>query len=628
MAITPKEVTLQDVFSNTKYYVDFYQREYKWNDKQEYKPISSLIEDIFFRFDLNYKSSDPVTQDTVDKYSFYYLNSYMINRVDGKTYIVDGQQRLTTLTIISIMLCKIASELDANSGIIKYLEGKICSNDMLGNYTFWMGFDDRELALSNIMNKSVQEIKELDKTDATISQKNIYEAAPIVYHLLKERLNNLHVFGLFMLYFYSRITMVQLDVIEAKDVAMTFEVINDRGVPLRAYEILKGKLVGSLDKADQSTYADKWDKCINPLMDMDGKTDETDDFFEWYFQSKYANNYNEHKALGKQYHKSIFVEPFAKRIGFKDVNDRTHISKIKKFIDEDLEFFSKLYVRMHENKRSEDKGVYFWFCYANGQNTSIHNLMLSAISYNDPKLNEKYELVSKEFDRLYTVLMLTNSYDSSGFVPQMADLALKIRNADSLELISNSFRETIKTVIKNKKNKENVDDIFASNLYENAGYSLGNGFLRYFFGRIDHYLADEMSLPTVTYHGLIRQTQGNTIYHIEHILGRNEENKSWFESEDEFEDQRNQLAGLTLLKGPDNQSSGNEKYADKLSTYMAVGSIWVKTLCEDFSHSNTGLKLFCEKHDIEFKTYEKYDKDALKDRFAILMKLIKLIWGD
>ena len=33
MAITPKEVTLQDVFSNTKYYVDFYQREYKWNDK-------------------------------------------------------------------------------------------------------------------------------------------------------------------------------------------------------------------------------------------------------------------------------------------------------------------------------------------------------------------------------------------------------------------------------------------------------------------------------------------------------------------------------------------------------------------------------------------------------------------
>ena len=628
MAITPKEVSIQEIFSNTKYYVDFYQREYKWNDKQEYKPISSLIEDIFFRFELNYKSSDPVTQDTVDKYSFYYLNSYMINRVDGKTYIVDGQQRLTTLTIISIMLGKIAVELKAPQGTIDFIKSKICSNDALGNYTYWMGFGDRELALSNVMNKTVQEIADLDKTDATISQKNIYEAAPIVYNWLKKKMDNLHYFNLFILYFYSRITMIQLDIIEAKDVAMTFEVINDRGVPLRAYEILKGKLVGSLDKADQAAYADKWDKCINPLMDMDGKNDETDDFFAWYFQSKYANNYTEHKALGKQYHKEIFVEPFAKQIGFKDVNDRTHISKVKKFIDEDLEYFTKLYVRMHENKKSEDKGLYFWFCVGNGQNTSIHNLILSAISYNDPQLNEKYELISKEFDRLYTVLMLTNSYDSSGFISQMAELAVKIRNTNSLEHISKTFNDTIKSIIKVKKNKENLDDIFASSLYENAGYSLNNSFLRYFFGRIDHYLADEMKLPTVSYHGLIRQNQGNTIYHIEHILGRNDENKSWFESEDEFEDQRDKLAGLTLLKGPDNQSSGNETYSEKLATYMAVGSIWVKTLCSEFSHSNTGLKLFCETHDIEFKTYDKYDKTALKERFDILMKLIKLIWGD
>ena len=33
MPIIPKEVNLESIFSNIKYNVDFYQREYKWNDK-------------------------------------------------------------------------------------------------------------------------------------------------------------------------------------------------------------------------------------------------------------------------------------------------------------------------------------------------------------------------------------------------------------------------------------------------------------------------------------------------------------------------------------------------------------------------------------------------------------------
>ncbi|MCR5523896.1 MAG: DUF262 domain-containing HNH endonuclease family protein [Clostridia bacterium] len=628
MAITPNELNLTKIFSDTKYYVDFYQREYKWNDsKQEYKPISSLLEDIFFRFELDYKANDPVNQETIDNYRFYYLNSFMINKVAGKTYIVDGQQRLTTLTIISIMLCKLAEEFGANDGLISFIRQRICSNDALGNYIYWMGFDDRRVALDNLMKNAVEDIANIDRTNATISQKNIYEAAPIIYNMLKSRITDSHKFMLFQLYYYNRITMVQLDVIDAKDVAMTFEVINDRGVPLRAYEILKGKLVGSLDKADQTAYADKWDECVGSLMDIDGK-DETDDFFAWYFQSKFATNYTEHKALGKQYHKSIFVEPFTDRIGFKDKKDRTHISKIKRFIDQDLKFFSDLYIRMHKNKKDENLGIYFWFCVTNGQNTSIHNLMLSAISYNDPLLNEKYEAVSKEFDRLYTILMLTNSYESSAFISQMAELAIKIRNAPTIDVIKESFLDTIKSIIKDERNKDSVDDIFAPGLYERATYtSLGKGFLRYFFGRIDHYLSDEMQLPTVTYHGLIKQTSGGTVYHIEHILSRNEENLSWFENEDEFEDYRNRLGALTFLKGLDNQSSGNESYKDKLTTYMNTGTIWAKTLCPQYSHSNIGLQNFCSRKNITFKQYDKYDAIAVKERTAILMQLIKMIWG-
>lgn len=135
-----------------------------------------------------------------------------------------------------------------------------------------------------------------------------------------------------------------------------------------------------------------------------------------------------------------------------------------------------------------------------------------------------------------------------------------------------------------------------------------------------------MGLATEKYHGLIKQTQGNTVYHVEHILSRNSENISWFESEDEFEDYRNRLGALTLLKGPDNQSSGNESFEDKLKTYMSVGSLWAKTLVPDFKHSNTGYKNFCKDNNISFNTFERYDVNAVKERFSLLMKIIRLIW--
>ncbi|WP_244440949.1 hypothetical protein [Neobacillus jeddahensis] len=42
MALNPSPVTIANIF-NKKYEVDFYQREYKWNDQQQtYKPINLL----------------------------------------------------------------------------------------------------------------------------------------------------------------------------------------------------------------------------------------------------------------------------------------------------------------------------------------------------------------------------------------------------------------------------------------------------------------------------------------------------------------------------------------------------------------------------------------------------------
>ena len=97
MDISPDKQHIDQVFSNTTYFIDFYQREYKWMTE----PVIRLLDDIFYGFDETYgKKSDldPKVENVVAHYPWYYLSTYVTNTIDGRVYVVDGQQRLTTLT--------------------------------------------------------------------------------------------------------------------------------------------------------------------------------------------------------------------------------------------------------------------------------------------------------------------------------------------------------------------------------------------------------------------------------------------------------------------------------------------------------------------------------------------------
>lgn len=119
------------------------------------------------------------------------------------------------------------------------------------------------------------------------------------------------------------------------------------------------------------------------------------------------------------------------------------------------------------------------------------------------------------------------------------------------------------------------------------------------------------------------------MHHIEHVLAHDDENinASLFENEEVFETQRNRLGGLLLLKGADNQSSGNELYPKKLKTYTGNGTLFAQTLLPDFSHSNKGFQNFCDKYTLEFKTYKQFDGTSIEERQRLLFELVKLIWA-
>ena len=82
-----------------KYIVDYFQREYKW----EYKHIEQLLVDLEASFLSNYEEGDKI-QDINSKYNSYYLGPVVICEKGNIRSIVDGQQRLTSITLLLIYL--------------------------------------------------------------------------------------------------------------------------------------------------------------------------------------------------------------------------------------------------------------------------------------------------------------------------------------------------------------------------------------------------------------------------------------------------------------------------------------------------------------------------------------------
>lgn len=144
MDITPDKQNIERVFSGTQYHIDFYQREYKWSKEQ----VNILLEDIFHKFNLDYRVDiDAKSENIVSHYSWYYLNTYITNNENGKTFIVDGQQRLTTLTLILIKIFKLFDILSPHHHLQNWVDTKIVGHSADG-LSFWLG-EEKPLATCN-----------------------------------------------------------------------------------------------------------------------------------------------------------------------------------------------------------------------------------------------------------------------------------------------------------------------------------------------------------------------------------------------------------------------------------------------------------------------------------------------
>ncbi len=241
----------QIVKENEKPYVfniPIYQRLYVWESEQ----IKILLEDLW----TTYKNKEK---------TFYLGNVIVQYSEDSKVWdIVDGQQRFTTLWLLSIEL----------SGA---LENGLRENDLRAfvkhGDSLRLQFAIREY----VTHYFTEKIQSKGKDDQQENRLNsIYIAEKTIKEFLNEHFYendiNTHCkeldkeeMGRFAKYIYENIFFVLTKVPQNADLNKLFEIINNRGQQLQHHDILKARFLQKIDENTSNELSLFWNAC----SDMD-----------------------------------------------------------------------------------------------------------------------------------------------------------------------------------------------------------------------------------------------------------------------------------------------------------------------------------------------------------------------
>ena len=132
--ITPNYRSIRQLLQGRSFSIDEYQREYKW----ERGNVEELITDLLTTFFNDYREGHTAA-DTAN-YGEYFLGSIIVTKRGTKSFLVDGQQRLTSLTLLLIHFYRVSTTLSL--GAVPTLQPLIHS-DVRGQAKFNLNIQER-----------------------------------------------------------------------------------------------------------------------------------------------------------------------------------------------------------------------------------------------------------------------------------------------------------------------------------------------------------------------------------------------------------------------------------------------------------------------------------------------------
>lgn len=591
--------SLKQLLLNTKYTIHYYQREYMWGRKQ----IEELVDDLTSEFLNNYTPGD--SREKVMDYGAYFMGSVVL--AGRENAIIDGQQRLTSLTLLLLFLRSKMNEIGQNYSTV---DGMIYS-EAFGKRSFNINVDEREAVLNAIYNNVDYKYDGKNESVKNIMNRysDINEIFPI--EIIENSLMN------FIDWIIEKIFFIEIVATEEQDAHKVFVSMNDRGLSLTPTEMLKGYLLSEIvNDENRERYNDLWKEQVVLLKEIDKSEDET--FIKHWLRARYAETIRETKAnaipmdfdnIGSGFHKWVRENRNLMKL---------HTSEdFEKLIDEFI-FYSKLYVKIKNYEFNLDKDFKHIFYNAQLGFTFQMQLLFAPINLSDTEeiINKKLDLVSKYIDMyIYSRVINYRSCDYNTVKNRVFRITNEIRGL-SVEKLSNKLIDYVNT-------SEQKMDRFT--YWEVNGFT--KKYIKHLLARITGFIEESIDMPN-NYCSYIDIYSRNP-YEVEHITCDHFE---WFQdiytSEQEFDSFRNNIGDLVLLPKSINASLNDEKYTYKVNKYCSnEGNILAATLGDITYQNNPRFIRFMNDNNLPFESYESFGKQEIIKRRELYKKIVDIIWN-
>lgn len=252
------ELPLSRIFSSEyNFFIPSYQRPYSWSVNE----AGTLFDDLYDFWRSQYGDQT------------YFLGSIVLVKKENEpiSEVIDGQQRLTTLTILLAALSKLFDNLPDAKSILK--------NCLWEQGNIFLGIEakprlklrerDEDFFTKFILNENFDELVKLNPKSLTDSQRMIQANASLIQKSISDKLKDPKEISSFVSFILRNCYLVVVTTPNKQSAFRVFSVLNNRGMSLLPCDIIKASVIGKIEETKQQKYTDKWDD-IEETLGRDG----------------------------------------------------------------------------------------------------------------------------------------------------------------------------------------------------------------------------------------------------------------------------------------------------------------------------------------------------------------------
>lgn len=419
--IDAKSENVDNILDKSRFYIDFFQREYRW----ETRHIQTLIDDLTGAFLKAYKQGHE--RKDVKEYPIYFLGSIVlsVSESHNKASIIDGQQRITSITLLLIYLNNAQKQLLSDQQVNI---NNLIFSDSYGERSFNLIEESRHACMEGLYKDGSYTLTDYDDE----SVENMVLRYEDIANSFPEEIDH-QALPLFINWLIEKVILVKIIAYSDENAYSIFETLNDRGMNLTPSEMLKGYVISRVsDLPRRERLNSLWRNEIAQLHAIDVNADNT--FFQAWFRAKFAQDMRPGRAgagdedfelIGSRFH-NWFKDNHDKKMSLQESNFYDFFTSL-------LPLFAKWYrvIRQPEQADLTDMPhldyISEWGIAASLQ----ESLLLAPIIETDTEdtIKRKIDLTAAAIE-MYTVRRSVNfkRFSQSSIKYTMFSLIKKIRN--------------------------------------------------------------------------------------------------------------------------------------------------------------------------------------------------------